>query len=105
MDWLRSFLSNRSHFVQVNQQRSYSMDVEVGVPQDSTLDALLFILYINDMNKSLTMLKSIHFADDTILYLDTNPSNYHSSMINSELAQVQTWINANEIIVPECTKN
>ena len=43
------------------------------------------------------MLKSIHFADDTTLYLDINPSNDHTSMINSELAQVQTWINANKL--------
>ena len=89
LDWLRSFLSNRSQFVEINQQRSCSLDINIGVPQGSTLGPLLFILYINDLNKSLTMLKSIHFADDTTLYLDINPSNNHTSMINSELAQVE----------------
>jgi len=43
------------------------------------------------------MLKSIHFADDTTLYLDVNPSNDNTSIINSELDQVQTWINANKL--------
>ena len=43
------------------------------------------------------MLKSIQFADDTTLYLDTNPFTDYTSLIYSELAQVQTWINANKI--------
>ena len=43
------------------------------------------------------MLKFIHFADDTTLYLYINPSDDHTSLINSELAQVQTWKNANKL--------
>ena len=77
--------------------RSSSLDVKMGVPKDSTLGPFLFILYITDLNKSLAMLKSIHFADETTLYLDINPFNDHTSFINSELAQVQTWINANKL--------
>ena len=36
------------------------------------------------------MLKSVHFADDTTLYLDKDPSTDHTSLINSELVHVQT---------------
>ena len=97
LDWLRFFLSNRSQFVEINQPSSYSLDVNIVLPQGSMLGPLLFILYVNDLNKSFTMLKSIHFADDSTLYLDINTSNGHISMINSELAQVQTWINANKL--------
>ena len=75
LDWFRSFLSNISQIVGTNQQRSCSLDVNIGVPQGYPLDSLLFIMYINDLNKPLTMLKSIHFADNTTLYLDINPSN------------------------------
>ena len=31
------------------------------------------------------------------LYLDINPSTAHTSLINSELAQVQTWISASKL--------
>ena len=54
------------------------------------LGPLLFILYINDLNKSLTMPKSIHFAD-------INPSTNHPSLIKSNFAQVQIWIYANKL--------
>ena len=43
------------------------------------------------------MLKSIHFADDTTLYLDINPSTDYTSLIKSELARVQTWIRTNKL--------
>ena len=43
------------------------------------------------------MLKSIHYAYDTTLNGDINPSNDHTSMINSELAQVKMWKNANKL--------
>ena len=80
------------------------MDVKIGVFQGSTLGPLLFILYPKDLTKSLVMLKSIHFADDTTLSLDINPCDDHTSLINSELPQVQTRTNAKKI-VPECKKN
>ena len=95
--WLRSFSSNRFYFVENNQKRSSSLDVKIGVPQGSTLGPLLFILYNNDLNKSVSMQKSIHFTDDTTLYWEINPYTDYTSLKNSELAQVQTWINANKL--------
>ena len=43
------------------------------------------------------MPKSIHFAGDTTLYLDINPYTGYTSFKNSELSQVQTWINAKKL--------
>ena len=97
LNWVRSFLSNRTQFVEINENRSSLRDVTIGVPQGSTLGPLLFILYINDLCKSLTQLKSIHFADDTTLYINMKPSEDITNMINAELTQVQTWINANKL--------
>ena len=82
------FLSNRFLFVEVNQQRSSSSEVKIGVPQGSTFFPHQFLLYSNDLNKTLTMLKSIHFANDATPYLDTNPSKERISLIDSESAQM-----------------
>ena len=91
LDWLRTFWSSRFRFVEDNQHRSSLLGVNIDAPQGSTPGPLLFILYINDANEVLTTLKDIHFADDTTLYLYINPSTVHTSLINSELAQVETW--------------
>ena len=77
-------------------KRSSSLDVKISVPQGSILGPLLFILYINNLNKSLPKPKAMHIADNTTLYLDTNPSADHTSLIDSEVAQVQTCINTNK---------
>ena len=62
----------------------------MGVPQIYVPSLILLILYINDLNKSLTKLKFIHFADNITLYFDNNPLTDHTSLINIELAEAQT---------------
>jgi len=94
---IRSLLMNGKQFVDINSERSSTCVINIGVPQGSTSGPLLFILYMNDFRNSLTHLKSIHFADDTTLYKQLNPSVDHAVLINAELANVQEWISVNKL--------
>ena len=63
LQWFSSYLSNRTQRVVLNGQNSEW--VKAGVPQGSILGPLLFLLYINDINRIKTNIRL--FADDTSL--------------------------------------
>ena len=66
--WFFHFLSNRSHFVRLPGGVSNDHPVISGVPQDTVLGPLLFLITISDINKDISSSKLMSFADDTRIY-------------------------------------
>ena len=64
--WFRSYLTKRKQITRVNNTKSSPIENNYGVPQRSILGALLFIIYINDMEKCEIVL----YADDTLIFTD-----------------------------------
>ena len=71
--WIAGFLSNRRQCVVLNGSKSSWQDVKSGVPQGSILGPLLFLIYVNDLLRSI--LKSC--ADDTKLIRSISTSADH----------------------------
>ena len=66
LNWITDFLSNRQQRVKVNGSYSEQSNVTNGVPQESVLGPILFIIYINNLTKVAQSNIAI-FADDTKL--------------------------------------
>lgn len=95
-DWVKSYLSNRSQYVQYQNCNSVHMPIVCGVPQGSVLGPLLFLIYMNDLPNCLES-KSVLFADDTSLYKSSvNIKDLYCKM-NIELNKLSDWFKANKL--------
>ena len=65
-NWVKDFLSDRSHVVVFEGASSRTASVNSGVPQGSVLGTLLFLIFINDITANINC-KIKLFADDCII--------------------------------------
>lgn len=96
-DWFVSYLENRQQFVSLNNILSDLNTVSCGVPQGSVLGPLLFLLYINDFNKSSKLLDFHLFADDSNLFFKHNNLSVLQSILNRELDNIHVWLCVNKL--------
>ncbi len=69
--WLESYLERRTQFVEISGHRSRKIQIKCGVPQGSILGPLLFLIYINNINNSLTYGNLTQYADDIAMCLSS----------------------------------
>ena len=64
LDWLRSFLTDRTQVVKIGSELSIPHEIKSGVIQGSVLGPLLFLIYITDICNSIRSGTPYLFADD-----------------------------------------
>ena len=69
VNWINSYLSNRTQIVIFRDCKSESFDVASGVPQGSHLGPILFNIFINDLPSSIKHSSILMYADDVKLFL------------------------------------
>jgi hypothetical protein len=64
--WFENYLFDRSQFVEFESNTSMKRNISCGVPQGSILGPLLYLIYVNDIDKACNS-KILSFADDTTM--------------------------------------
>ena len=87
----------------LNGSYSNYSTVESGVPQGSVLGPLLFLIYINDLERNITS-NIKFFADDTILFSVINDPLISANDLNHDLKSIQQWAHQWMEFNPDPTK-
>ena len=101
LNWIRSFLSERTQAVTFFGERSSTRKLACGVPQGSVLGPLLFILYTADVIRiASSMGVRVHcYADDTQLYISGSERDAASTMskITDCIDAISLWMSSNRL--------
>ena len=97
LNWIKSYLTNRQQCTQIAQTRSNFQKIKCGVPQGSVLGPLLFLLYINDICESTSIVDFHLFADDTSIFYSNKNLKILEHNVNNALKDISNWLIANKL--------
>ena len=101
LDWLTSYLTNRTQFVQLNGSCSKSSVVTCGVPQGSVLGLILFLSYTADLTRLVNAHNlQVHlYADDTQVYgfCDIEDSASFQNAVSACIDDISVWMRSNRL--------
>ena len=97
LNWFKSYISNRQQYTCINSVCSHMQSINFGVPQGSILGPLLFLMYINDIVNTSSLLQFILFADDTTITFSHSNIKSLFDTLNNELPKISSWFKCNRL--------
>ena len=97
LDLIHSYLSNRLYRVRFRSAFSDPSFCNVGTPQGSSLSALLFIIYINDVVSYVNNSKILLYADDIVLYHSNSNVDALNTEIQADIDSISSYSTENKL--------
>lgn len=94
--WFSSYLDNRSQAVVISNYISGWVTIPSGVPQGSLLGPLLFLIFVNDIDKCFLHSQLLCFADDMKIFSSIeSPSDVNN--LQSDLMRLDDYCRINKL--------
>lgn len=95
LEWFKSYLSARRQTVSILNQNSDIKEYEYGVVQGSILGPLLFLVYINNLEKVNLTGQLFMFADDTAIIFSGQNWDEVFQTASRDMSLIKKWFDQN----------
>ena len=95
-EFFADYFLERFQYVDYSGICSKKLPITTGVPQDSVLGPLLFLLYINDLPTVSDIFNILMYADDTTLFCNFENIR-NETTINNEINNIYKWLCSNKL--------
>ena len=103
VNFIASYFQNRMQTTHTQHAQSSFQKITHGIPQGSTLSTTFFLIYINDILKTVPSSKVYTYADDTTLIVTAPTLQTLQTLAQSELSSLINYFYSNNL-VPNATK-
>ena len=95
-DMMKSYLSDRWQYVDMNGKETNQKRITTSVPQGSILGPFRFLLYINNSDSSSGISKVSLFADNTTMFDAKKNVNF---TMQPEIDLISDWMTSNKVTI------
>lgn len=88
--WISSFIRDRSNYVEINGVSSRNFMAYSGVGAGTTLGPMLFLIFINDIHRSIRYTSFLLFADDIKLFVEVGTGS-DTLKLQHDIDSVYQW--------------
>ena len=97
--WFKSYLNEREQMVSCHNTLSGKSKIPIGVPQGSVLGPLLFLIYVNDINRHVHLGACNLYADDTLVYCSGSTMSELKHNIQQCVSDIHEWYDQNKLVI------
>ena len=96
--WIRSYLTGRKQYVELDGKTSEVRGLHFGSPQGSILSPLLFIILTADIDLWIQHAHLSTYADDTTAYISCNKQERLIELLEIEASNILNYMAANKLV-------